>query len=253
MPADYGLGTLMINNLSRYSYNAPELPYPQTAAPVLIRHERGIASTQHLWPQGSTLNISLFDMPDKAKDYIKKNINLWQPYTNLKFNFINTNDGDIRISGKNDGTGNWSAIGTQAKQKPLHEPTLHIDLIQTADMLNHSIRHEFGHALGLLHEHQHPDNDIRWDKEKLYSESESLGHSKEVTDENFLNPPDSKTTITSAYDSRSVMHYKVPSQVTTNGVGVDFNEDISEGDKQFIALLYPPDSVDKPVIHLLAD
>lgn len=243
----------MINNLSHYAYNNPAFTHSQTAAPILIRHERGIASTQHLWPQGSTLNISLFDMSDKAKEYIKKNINLWQPYTNLKFNFINTNDGDIRISGKDDGTGNWSVIGTQAKQKPLHEPTLHIDLMQTADMLNHSIRHEFGHALGLLHEHQHPDNDIQWDKEKLYAESEKLGHTRQVTDENFLTPPDSKTTITSAYDSKSVMHYNVPPQVTTNGTGVAFNEDISEGDKQFIALLYPPVPVDQPQVSLLTD
>ncbi|KTC54245.1 hypothetical protein AO262_17890 [Pseudomonas fluorescens ABAC62] len=243
----------MIINPSRYSYNDPAPLHTQTAAAVLIRHIRGIASTQYLWPQGSTLNISLFDMPDKAKEYLKKNINLWQPHTNLKFNFINTNDGDIRISGKADGSGNWSTIGTEAKQRPLHEPTMHIDLIQTADTLNHSIRHEFGHALGLLHEHQHPDNGIQWDKEKLYSESEKLGHTKQVTDENFLNPPDLKTTVTSAYDSKSVMHYIVPPQVTTNSVGVDFNEDISEGDKQFIALLYPPVSTDKPLIHLLAD
>ncbi|NVZ49262.1 peptidase M12A astacin [Pseudomonas sp. B6002] len=233
----------MINNLSRYAYNDPALIQAQIAEPTLIRHARGIASTQYLWPQGSTLNISIFDMPEKAIEYIKKNINLWQPYTNLKFNFINTRDGDIRISGKDDGSGNWSAIGTEAKLKPLHEPTMHIDLLQTADMLNHTIRHEFGHALGLLHEHQHPDNEIQWDKEKLYEESGKLGHTRQDTDENFLNPPDSKTTITSTYDSRSVMHYKVPAEVTSNGVAVAFNEDISEGDKQFIALLYPPTHV----------
>ena len=120
-------------------------------------------------------------------------------------------------------------------------------------MLNHSIRHEFGHALGLLHEHQHPDNDIQWDKEKLYAESEKLRHTKHDTDDNFLTPPDSKTTITSADDSKSVMHYKVPPQVTTNGADVDFNEDISEGDKQFIARLYPPASADKPLVHLVPE
>ena len=31
-----------------------------------------------------------------------------------------------------------------------------------------SILHEFGHALGMLHEHQSPANGIPWDETKLY-------------------------------------------------------------------------------------
>lgn len=179
-------------------------------------------------------------MPEKAKDYIKKNINLWQPYTNLKFNFVTTLDGDIRISGKNNNTGNWSAIGTNAKLIPLDEPTMHIDLFQTADVLNQSIRHEFGHALGLLHEHQHPDHSVQWDEKKVHNESKKLGLSKEEADKEILTVLSRDTATHSTYDPRSVLHYKVEPWLTLDGCGVDFNEEISEGDKKFLASLYPP-------------
>ena len=74
-----------------------------------------------------------------------------------------------------------------------------------------TIRHEFGHALGLQHEHSHPDARRLYDPEKLrkylkrcypdkswaYIESriERQWARKEVAEES------------SNYDNRSVMHY----------------------------------------------
>ncbi|NWA82293.1 M12 family metallopeptidase [Pseudomonas sp. D2002] len=214
---------------------------PEINPPASVRHTRGIASTRYLWPQHSTITISLFDMPEKAKDYVKKNINLWQPYTNLKFKFIETNDGDIRISGKNDGTGSYSAVGTEAKEYPKDSPTMHIDLVQTADMLNHTIRHEFGHALGLEHEHQHPDHTINWDKDKVHEEGKKLGLSKAEVYKNIQDTLDPNLTTRSAYDPKSIMHYKTPAWVTTDGNEVPFTEDLSEEDKAFMMSIYPPE------------
>lgn len=230
----------MINKLTSANYTPPAPTAIRTEPPAVIRHTRGIASTRYLWPQNSTLNISLFDMPDKAKDYVKKNINLWQPYTNLKFNFINSNDGDIRISGTKNEAASHSCVGTQANSYPKDLPTMHIDLVQTADMLNQSIRHEFGHALGLQHEHDHPDHTINWDRKKLDKESKRLGLSEDEEKLNFLTVLDPSTTTRSAYDSKSIMHYKIPAWFTTDGVEVPFNEEISEGDKAFMTSLYPP-------------
>ncbi|RMP63138.1 hypothetical protein ALQ18_01699 [Pseudomonas marginalis pv. marginalis] len=224
-------------------YTTPAFFPLQTEPTEAIRQARGIATTAYLWPQNSTITISMFDMPDGAKDYIKKNINLWQPYTNLKFDFINSNDGDIRISGKKDAGGCWSAIGTEAKTLPIGDPTMHIDLVQTADLLNQSIRHEFGHALGLEHEHQHPDNTIKWDTGKLYKAAALDNISDAGTYENFLKPHNPTTTTQSAYDAASIMHYKVLPSVTTDGSQVGFNEELSEGDKNFMTFLYPPTSV----------
>lgn len=179
-------------------------------------------------------------MSDKAKEYVKKNINLWQPHINLKLNFISTLDGDIRISGKESNEGSWSLVGTQAKTHPIDKPTLHIDLIQTPDLLNQTIRHEFGHALGLEHEHQHPDHTINWDTKKLYAETGKVGLTRGETDKNFLTTLSLDTTTRSLYDPASIMHYKVPAGVTTDGREVTFNEGISEHDKRFITSLYPP-------------
>jgi hypothetical protein len=230
---------LTINATNLHTRSA--LTDPEINPPESVRHTRGIASTRYLWPQHSTITISLFDMPEKAKDYVKKNINLWQPYTNLKFKFIETNDGDIRISGKKDGTGSYSAVGTQAKEYPKDSPTMHIDLVQTADMLNHTIRHEFGHALGLEHEHQHPEHTINWDKDKWLEEGKKLGLSKAEVYKNVLDTLDPSLTIRSAYDPKSIMHYKTPAWVTTDGKEVPFTEDISEEDKAFMMSIYPPE------------
>lgn len=235
---------LMINKLTLTptAYTQPAPADTQIEPPATIRRTRGIASTRYLWKQNSTLNISLFDMPEKAKDYVKKNILLWQPYTNLKFNFITSNDGDIRISGTKKESTSHSFLGTQATRVPKDQPTMHIDLHQTADMLNHAIRHEFGHALGLEHEHDHPDHPVHWDRTKLDKEAERIGLSKAEEEFDFLTVLDPSTTTRSAYDPQSIMHYRVPAWFTTDGVDVPFNEEISEGDKKFMALLYPPAS-----------
>ncbi len=209
--------------------------------PEPIRPTRGIASPEYLWPQNSTLNISLFDMSDKAKDYIKENINVWQPYTNLKFNFIATNDGDIRISGKEDDSGDWSNVGTEAKYSPMDQPTMHINLVgRTASTLNSVIRHEFGHALGLLHEHQHPDHTIQWKNKELLEETAKLGVNEADTNANILTAFERSATTTSTYDQKSIMHYYVQPGLTTDNLGVAFTEELSEGDKAFMTSLYPP-------------
>lgn len=233
----------MINKSALTAYATSALPILDIEPPASIRRTRGIATRHALWPQYSTLNISLFDMPEKAKDYIKKNIQLWQPHTNLKLTFISTNDGDIRISGKKDDTGNWSTVGIAAKEVPIDSPTMHINLIgQTADELNHAIRHEFGHALGLNHEHQHPDHTVKWNVKKVVEDAAKLGVNEAEAEANILAVLDCVTTLRSTYDQKSVMHYKVVPWLTLDEHEVPFNEGISEGDKQFMSSLYPPAS-----------
>ena len=59
--------------------------------------------------------------------------------------------------------GSWSRIGTDATKVPLMSCTMNLGFVDRATVL-----HEFGHALGLIHEHQSPFNDdFRWNWEKV--------------------------------------------------------------------------------------
>ena len=50
------------------------------------------------------------------------------------------------------------------------------------------MRHEFGHALGMIHEHQNPaaQGEIPWDKPKVYAYYAQQGWSKDDVDTNIF-------------------------------------------------------------------
>ena len=76
-----------------------------------------------------------------------------------------------------------------------------------------TIRHEFGHALGIHHEHQNPNAPKLFDEKKL----EKFLRSRGVSDENIpdkiktqwrrLSSPSERPKSNFAYDKDSVMHY----------------------------------------------
>lgn len=100
------------------------LPYPSSHGDhvdpsnngALSRTKRGVASQTELWPQSSTLRISLMGMTQDQEKFTKDNINKWAPHVNLKFEFTNRNDGDIRVGVDNGSIGGYSWIGTEAKK-----------------------------------------------------------------------------------------------------------------------------------------
>jgi Astacin (Peptidase family M12A) len=101
--------------------------------------------------------------------------------------------------------------------------------------------HEFGHALGLLHEQSYP-NGIKWNKDTVYKYyAKYQGWDKSMVDFNVLEASDFFYTNGTTYDPVSIMHYPVEAWQTTDGYTVGLNNDLSAGDKKIIAALYPKD------------
>lgn len=79
------------------------------------------------------------------------------------------NNSDIRISFKKGGS--WSYIGTDAEDIAQNEPTMNFGWLDKATPsveYSHIVKHEFGHALGLIHQYQNPSNGLSWNKEAVY-------------------------------------------------------------------------------------
>lgn len=99
--------------------------------------------------------------------------------------------------------------------------------------------HEFGHALGLLHEQSYPGG-IKWNRDTVYKYyARTQKWDKATVDFNVLEASDFFYTNGTSYDPKSIMHYAVHSWQTLDGYSVSKNYDFSDGDKMIIAALYP--------------
>lgn len=211
---------------------APE----DVASPAL---EMAVVVTK-LWRPGRVLKISFvgpIDPTVKAK--IEEFAAQWLQFANLKFEFVESG-GHIRIS--TTPSGSWSYIGTDAKTIPGNQPTMNYGWFtaETDDgEFSRVILHEFGHALGAIHEHQHPLGGIPWDKPKVYDYYARQGWDHAKVDQNIFAKYDGNQLNMTAYDKTSIMHYAVPEELTLGKYSVGWNRDLSAGDKELAKRVYP--------------
>ena len=101
--------------------------------------------------------------------------------------------------------------------------------------------HEFGHALGCIHEHQSPNENLQWDVPKVYAQFSGPPNNwtKEQIDFNILQKYSPNGISATIFDKDSIMLYQFPADLFLDKVATPENTQLSEKDKSFIQQMYP--------------
>lgn len=202
---------------------------------------QAVAENNCLWKPGQMLTIRFLDGHPAVIERVKRIALEWTSYANLWFKFTESGYADIRISFKYQGS--WSYVGRCADANP-NQPTMNFGWLEVdtdREEYQRVVLHEFGHALGLQHEHMSPLANIPWNRSKVYEYyAKEHGWKTEKTEINVLNRLDPSRARYTSFDSQSIMIYAIPETLTNNGFSIKWNKRLSENDKRFIAQLYPP-------------
>ena len=227
--------------------------------------------TAKLWPNDYVVNIAFIDTPSNIPrttiDEIKQSMQgadlkidplqyevdkmdvipaikkivteRIQPIVNLKLNFIDdAKKAQVRIA-FDPADGAWSLIGTDCvKEKGA---TMNLGWFDVATTI-----HEFGHTLGLIHEHQNPaGKPIDWDEAKVYAwATDTQGWDKDTTYHNIIEKYKINQINGSNFDPDSIMLYFFPGTLTKSGKGTHENLRLSPYDVQYINSVYSNSSED---------
>lgn len=211
---------------------------------------RGAVPKQKKWAPGRVLRARFLDGLASVQAKVREHAMEWTEYANLGLVFGNDPNAEIRITFAQEGS--WSFIGTDNLSIPSSQATMCFGWLtpSTSDTeYQRVVKHEFGHAIGLIHEHQNPDAKIPWDKPVVYEYYMSTqGWSKEEVDVNLFQTYNAGDTQFSAYDPTSIMHYAIDDKLTVGNFSVGWNTKISPTDIDFIKKVYPGAVKETPII-----
>ncbi len=199
------------------------------------------------WPPKTVLKCRFLDGSPKMRAKVQKMAHLWEQHEAVKFKFSDDADAQIRISFVAD-DGSWSALGTDALNKtyfPAGEATMNFGWLRddTDDTeYERVVVHEFGHALGCIHEHESPKFKRKWNKAAVYKAFGGPPNkwSKVDIDSNVLDKYSPKGISATEFDAKSIMLYAFPAELFSDGKGpTNENTQLSPKDKKKIREMYP--------------
>jgi hypothetical protein len=201
---------------------------------------RGLADNYYLWDPGQKISVKFLTGSPALQHKIELIAREWERYANIHFSFVQAGNSNARIN-LDDKGGHNSLIGTLANSVSQNQKTMNFDTTDFTDQSIHRIvLHEFGHLLGLLHEHFSPLAGISWNKQAVYNDLyKTNGWDTATVNANIFQTYALSYTNGTLYDKQSIMHYPILATWTTNQYSVDWNDSPSTGDKRLIAALYP--------------
>lgn len=198
----------------------------------------------YYWSNGQTIKIKFLNGDAFLQNKVKQFASQWLDFANLKFVWVASDqNADVKIGFKwNGDQGSWSHIGKNSSNIASNQPSMNFGWFSSAtadEEFSRVVIHEFGHALGLGHEHQNPTSPIQWNKEVVYNEYAKQGWSRATVDSNILNKFLISQVDYTNFDNKSIMLYSFPSSFTLNGYSAPWNTNLSNEDMVSIRSIYP--------------
>ncbi len=217
---------------------------------------QGVFSTANKWVPGKTIRVRFLDGSSYVREKVKSYAIQWEQYANVDFVFVNSGYAEIRVSFSLQKGSSWSLVGTVSEQYSVNQQLRTykgtdgvsmnfgwFDENTSEEEFRRTTLHEFGHALGLLHEHKHSDRVFEWNIPVVLNYyMNKMGWSKQQVYEQVIERYGEDSEYSNKrYDKYSIMHYPVPKEFTKNGYSVGLNSVLSTADKEIIAEMYPPE------------
>ncbi|PYI11429.1 zincin [Aspergillus sclerotiicarbonarius CBS 121057] len=255
----------IVSCVERYSRDEEQAPpnHPDEeqvalsdSEPELLPRPQELALKRHRWKPGSKLNVRFLpasesiegtmDVEDSVKKKVEQAANIWTQHANICFVFDQPGDAEIRIRFAKGSCGGESFIGMDI---PTHfTQNDHTMLIRPGSntifepSLQAVVLHEFGHALGAVHEHQNPNPKakIKW-KKNVYEYYETWhGFSKTQVDTQILEKFNlDDFNVCSPLDTKSIMIYPIDIRINDSSIHSVWPENLSRVDIDYIGRAYP--------------
>jgi serralysin len=210
-----------------------------------LRRQRAALLRSRKWQSGDVITVAFLEGSDALKGRVKAVALEWtQPNrANLTLRFVEGDQADVRIA-FTQGDGSWSYIGTDCKTIPAGERTMNYGwLDDTSDdaEVRRVVLHEFGHALGLIHEHQNPNHAIKWNKAAVIQDLSGPPNNWDdaTIENNMFKAYKVSEVIATPVDAKSIMVYPIPKSWTEDGFSAGLNGELSQTDESLISSQYP--------------
>jgi serralysin len=196
------------------------------------------------WQSGTQVQVQFMEGAPSLRERVEQVAQSWTgpEMANLGLKFGDGGSADVRIAFEQ-GNGSWSYLGTMCQQIPAGQPTMNYGWLtedSSDDELRRVVLHEFGHALGLIHEHQSPTHAISWNRAAVIADLSGPPNNwgPETIENNIFKRYDPAELTSTPVDRLSIMMYPIPASWTTDGFSAGFNRELSDVDKEFVRDAY---------------
>lgn len=235
-----------ISSFSKNMWQPTDVIIVRGASPAVLpvvnpRHKITFA---YFAPEVDGVRVPALAGTTHQRTKVERTIKEWERYAHVSFVSAPVAEAKIRIS-FDPAEGNWSQIGTEHESVGgilVDGQTMNLGGLRTVgdfanDYERHVILHEFGHSLGLLHEHQSPAREGVITMDASCQRYIQRGWTEQMVQGNLASQDTvDRITSYSKLDLNSVMTYATSGRAD---IFPELKHELSDMDKAYMVINYP--------------